>query len=118
MDGDRRRAMEATVTGERWGARARGGRTDGAIAIIPRQARGNASVKASGDGFDLDAVTAAVEALRLENERLKAELDAEEAAAARRGRRRRRWRWRNRRRRRRRSRRRSRNRRRNRCLSR
>ena len=62
-------------------ARAAGGLTERSRLFL-RQARGNASVKASGDGFDLDAVTAAVEALRLENERLKAELDAEEAAAA------------------------------------
>ena len=38
--------------------------------------------RAAKDDFDLDAVSKAVEALRLENERLKAELEAEERAYA------------------------------------
>ena len=42
-----------------------------------RRARGVRRAGGDGDGFDLDAVTAAVERLRRENERLRDELDAE-----------------------------------------
>ena len=42
-----------------------------------RRARGVRRAGGDGDGFDLDAVTAAVERLRRENERLRDELEAE-----------------------------------------
>ena len=48
-----------------------------AQAVRGRRARGVRRAGGDGDGFDLDAVTAAVERLRRENERLRDELEAE-----------------------------------------